>query len=154
MARLTQTEIKTLADEWAELGKKIDKAASAMEAELEPLVERHNEAMKPIREKWGPKIAKLEARRDEVEGQVHDWLRQHGKPISIEGASAVATNQMKESSRRIDAQTFFKKVSERSAAFWACVTIAVQKADKYLGKDRVDEISTKEAKLVASLSLK
>jgi|GEM_PF-2619017 len=154
MARLTQAEIRSLADEWAGLNKKIGKATNAMGAELDPYIREHNEAIKPVLGKWEPKIAKLETMRDEIADTVTNWLREYGKPVSIESNAAVAANHLKASGRVIDAETFFNKIKDRSAAFWGCVTIAIQKADKYLGKTLVDEIATTKTGLTSTLKLK
>ncbi|MEZ5421834.1 MAG: hypothetical protein R2682_01910 [Pyrinomonadaceae bacterium] len=154
MSKLTQTEIKLLADEWAALGRKIEKQNTALGRELEPHITAHNEAVKPILEKYDAKLEKLAARRGEIEETVKEWLTDHGKPVSLEGVDAVAANVLQTGSRRIDPQAFFDRVKERNAAFWECVTIAIQKADRFLGKNAVDELATKETKLVPSLSLK
>lgn len=154
MAKLTQTEVKLLADEWAATGRKIGKQTAAMERELEPFIDAHNKAIEPIVEKYDKKIARLERRQNEIIEAVTAWLNDHGRPVTLEGMEAVAANVLQTSSRRIDPHTFFDRIKDRGTAFWECVTIAIQKADRYLGKDAVDEMAYKETRIVPSLKLK
>lgn len=154
MAKLTQAEIKAKADEWAKLDGKIKKAESDKGVELDPFIVEFNEKTKLIVEKHDNKIAGIASKKAAVEGEILGWLEGQGKPIALAGDLAIAANEMQVSSRKIDARKFFDKVKDRGAAFWQCVTIGIQKADKYLGKTQVDAMATKESKLVASLKLK
>lgn len=153
MAKLTQTEIKMLADEWAACERKLVRAAAAQERDLAPHNAAYAEAITPILEKYDPKRAKLEARRDEIVETVTEWLLDHGRSVELKGVEATAANVQQVAGRKIDAETFFDRIKDRSSAFWGCVTIAIQKADKYLGKDNVDELATRETRLVPTLKL-
>jgi hypothetical protein len=154
VAKLTQAEIKERADEWAKLDGKIKKAESDKGAELDPFVVEFNEKTKAIVERHDRKIAQLVSKKADIEDQVIAWLGAQGKPIALAGDLAVAANEMAIGSRKLDPKTFFEKVKERTPDFWNCVTIAIQRADKFLGKDKVDALASKESKLVASLKLK
>lgn len=154
MSKLSQAEVKERADEWARLDGKIKKAEDEKAAELDPFVVKFNESTKPVLAKHDPKIKKLVDKRDAIEDEVLTWLETHGKAIALEGDLAVAANETQTSARKLDAETFFSKVKERGKEFWACVSIGIQKADKYLGKDKVDKMATTESKLVSVLKLK
>ena len=154
MAKLTQAEVKAKADEYARLQQKMQKAEDARNRELEPFRAEYEEKIAAIVSKHDSKMQKLADQAAAIEDEVLGWLNGVGKPIAIEGELAVASVQLKTSSRKIDAQTFFNFVKDRSAAFWECVTIGIAKAEKLVGNDKIDKISSQETKLVASLKLK
>lgn len=154
MAKQTQAEIKGLADKWADVNAKIVKAENAKNAELEPFVTAFNAETEPIRTKHDKKINSLREQADEIEATVLGWLNGVGKPIALAGEKAVAAVESKVGSRSINVQKFFDTVKDKNAAFWECVSVAIAKAEKLLGKDKVDAISSKDSKLVATLKVK
>lgn len=154
MAKLTQAEVKAKADEYAGLQQKIQKAEDAKARELAPFEAEFEEKTAAIVEKHDAKIVKLANQAAAIEDEVLGWLNGVGKPIALEGELAVASVQLKTSSRKIDPETFFKYVKDKSAAFWDCVSIGIAKAEKLVGNDKIDQISSTESKLVASLKLK
>lgn len=154
MGKLTQAEVKVLADRWAEIGASIDAAERKKNAALEPLIEQHNEACKPVLAKFEPKIQKLREEQAAIEKQVTDWLTAQGKPIVLDATLAVAANEVKVGSRVIDPEKFFKLVRAKGSEFWGCLTVHIAKAEKFLGKTEVDKIASKESKLVPTLKLK
>jgi hypothetical protein len=77
-----------------------------------------------------------------------------GKPLVLEGDLAIASVESVVGRRMIDVEKFLKAAKGKGAAMWDCVSVAVAKAEKLLGKTEVDKISAKETKLVASLTLK
>ena len=154
MTKLTQGEIKGLADKWAEVNAKIAKAETAKNAEIDPFLVRFNEDTEPIRVKHDKKINSLREQADEIEGQVLGWLNGVGKPIALAGEKAVAAVEAKIGNRVINVQKFFDSVKDKNVAFWECVSVAIAKAEKLVGKDKVDAVSSKESKLVATLKLK
>lgn len=154
MGRFTQTEIKTKADEWARKGEEIEKASAARDKALEPYIAGYNDAIAPVLAKYEPKIDRLTRERNEIEAEVIGWLNGVGKPLALTGELAVATVESKIGSRAIDVEKFFAAVKDKNAAFWACFSVLVAKAEKLLGAAKVDEISTKPTKLVASLKRK
>jgi hypothetical protein len=154
MAKLSQADIRAKADEWVSLGNKIEKAQAARDADLKPHQDKYQKACEDVYAVHDPKIEKLQAKRDAIERDVIDWLESQGKTISIETDKAVASNQLKVGARVIDPHRFFEKAKDKGVAAWDCVTVMIAKAEKLLGKTAVDEISTKDSKLVASLKLK
>lgn len=154
MPKLSQADIKAKADEWADLGKKITKAEEARDADLEPHRKKYESAFAEVGRQHDPKIEKLQQKRDELQGEIIGWLNAQGKAITLEATKAIAAVETKVGSRVIDPHKFFEKAKSKGAAAWDCVTVAIAKAEKLLGKTTVDEISTKDSKLVASLKLK
>lgn len=154
MAKLTQAEVRQRADEWAAVQAKIQRAERALNDEIDPYLVKYNEETEPIRTKHEKKINALREQAGELEQMVIGWLNGVGKPIALEGEMAVAEVHLKESSRTIDVQKFFDVVKAKGSEFWACVSVGIAKAEKFLGKTEVDRISSKEVKLVPSLKLK
>jgi hypothetical protein len=154
MAKLSQADIKAKADEWADLGKKIAKAETAMNDELGPFLILHNEAIKPILEKHEPKIGKLRDKQSEILVEITGWLNAQGKPIVLAGEKAVAAVEMKVGPRAVDPKTFFDLVKTKGSEFWACLKVEIAKAEKFLGKSELDKISEKKSGLVPTLKLK
>lgn len=154
MAKLTQAEVKAKADEYARLTEKIGKAEDAKARELDPYRAEYEEKTAAIVSKHDSKIQKLADQAAAIEDEVLGWLNGVGKPIALEGELAVASVQLKTSSRKIDPETFFKFVKEKTAGFWDCVSIGIAKAEKLIGNDKIDKISSQDTKLVASLKLK
>jgi hypothetical protein len=154
MPKLSQSEIKAKADEYVDLGKKIEKAQQAMDAELEPHRQKYLTACESVAKTHDPKIEKLQNKRAEIYAEVIAALAAIGKPITLEGEKAIAVNEQKVGARVIDPHKFFEKAKSKGAAAWDCVTVAIAKAEKLLGKTAVDEISTKDSKLVQSIKVK
>jgi hypothetical protein len=154
MPKLTQAEIKAKLDDWAKADQKIQKATQAMNAALEPLERKHALAIQPVLDEHDAKIQKLADQKRKIETEVIDWLKTQNKPLVVEGNLATAANETKVGSRVIDVQKFFDAVKEKNASFWDCVSVAIAKAEKLVGKTKVDEISTKDSKLVPSIKLK
>jgi len=154
MAKLTQAEVKGLADEWAGFQAKIARAEAKRNEELDPFIVEYNEKTKPITAKHDAKIQKLKDEQAAIGKRVTEWLASHGKAIVLEGEAAVAANEVKVGSRVIDAEKFFSLVKAKGSEFWGCVTVQIAKAEKFLGKTEVDKISSKESKLVPVLKLK
>lgn len=154
MAKLSQAEVKATADAWAAVKVKIGKAERALYDEIDPYLVRYNKETAPIRAKHEKKINSLREQADELEQTVIGWLNGVGKPIALMGEKAVAEVHLKECSRVIDVEKFFATVKAKGSEFWACVSVGIAKAEKFLGKTEVDKIATKETKLVPSLKLK
>lgn len=151
---LSQKAVKELADEWADLGDKIAKLDSKRNAELDPYLILHNETIKPVLDKYDPKIEKLQERQSEIYDEVTEWLSIQGRPIVLEGENAVAAVEVKVGSRTIDPKAFFDLVKTKGSEFWGCLTVQIAKAERFLGKTEVDRISEKKTSLVPTLKLK
>lgn len=154
MAKLTQAEVKAKADEWAGLQKKIGRAEAARNAEIDPFLIEFNERTEPIRKKHEGRIFSLRTQADEIEAEVLGWLNGVGKPIALAGELAVAANEATVGRRVIDVKKFLDFLHTKGRGVYDCVTVLVAKAELLLGKTAVDEISTKETKLLASLKMK
>jgi hypothetical protein len=154
MPKLTQSQIKANVDEWAKLDEKIQKATETMNSALEPFYRKHALAIQPVLDEHEPKIQKLFDKKASLEAAVISWLNEQKKPLAISGELAVAANETKLGSRVIDPVKFFVVAKEKGQAAWECVTVAIAKAEKLLGKKTVDEISSKDSKLVPSLKRK
>lgn len=154
MAKLTQAEIKAKADEYAGLVAKISKAEEAKDRELAPYRAEYENQVNAIENKHDSRIGKLMRQAGDIEEEVLGWLNGVEKPIVLEGELALAAVEMQVSSRKIDPETFFKFVKDKTAAFWDCVTIGIAKAEKIVGKDKINAVSSQESKLVAVLKLK
>lgn len=154
MAKLTQADIKLMADQYAVLDKKISKACGAMNDELAPLLEDLEKKSAPIRKKHEAKIQKLRDEQAAIETEVVGWLNRAGRPLALEGELAIAAVESKVGSRVIDPQKFFDLVKAKGSEFWACFRVEIAKAERFLGKTKVDEVSTKESKLVATIRIK
>lgn len=154
MARLTQSEIRAKADEWAAAGEKLKRLEAKFDEAAEPFIEELNAAMAPLIAEYEPKLAKLRARQNEISAEINEWLNAQGKPITIAGEKAIAAVEAKVGSRVVDPKTFFDLVKAKGAEFWACLRVEIGKAEKLLGSSTVDGISTKKTHYQASLRLK
>jgi hypothetical protein len=154
MPKLSQSDIRAKADEWATLGTKIQKLESVRDEEVEPHRQKFLKACDEVNAAHDPKIEKLQAKRNELYSEVIDWLNAQGKTISLEGDKAIAVVEAKVGSRVINPQKYLAKAKEKGEAMWSAVNIVIKEAEKLLGKKTIDEISTKDSKLVASIKLK
>lgn len=158
MAKLTKAGAIELISEWERKQRQIAGAQAARDRDLAPLIERHNEELKPVLAKHDAKIAKLEDHAAEIEAEVLAYLEQQGKDqiIATEGAVAEQKTEIKIGSRVIDPQKFIAKARSKGAAMWECVTIGVAKAVKLLGEDEIDTIAEKKetTSVVRQLRLK
>lgn len=151
MAKLTQTQIKEKADEWAKLNVQIDKAVQAKEDFLAPIVEKHDK-----------KIDALQDQADKIEAEVIAWLDTQPKAIRLESQKAIAELEISTKTtmgaRVIDAEKFIAKAKGQKKNPWPCIKVEVGKAEKLLGPKDVDGISTRTESTGtvrnASLSLK
>lgn len=154
MAKLTHGQVKEKADEWAALCQKIAKAYRARNAEIHPFQVEYEKATAPILERHEGKLGKLWEQAAEIEREVLGWLNGAGKALVVEGEKAVAANELVVGRRTIDARRFSDAVPHHTAEYWECLTVAIAKAEKMLGKTKVDEIAVKETKLNPTLKLK
>jgi hypothetical protein len=154
VAKLSKAQVKKKADEWFKVGKQIEKAEKALATDLRPFEEKFEKDTAPVRERHDAKIQKLYDKQAELNREVIEWLEGQGKVISVAGDVAIAESVTKIGSRVIDPQKYLDKAKDKGVAMWDAVTIMIAKAEKLLGKKTIDEISTKETKLVASLRSK
>ena len=114
MATLTAKEIKAKADEWAR-------------------------AIRFI----GPELRKAE----KLQKEITAWLKTNGKSVRIEGEFAIATFTIGEkfADRVVDVHEFLEAANDKgdAEAAFECLVVEVSKAEALLGKDKVNEISTR-----------
>jgi hypothetical protein len=157
MSKLSQSAIKTKADEWAAIQGKIQIADIARNAALAPILERQADELQLASAKHDQKISKLQQEADAIEAEVLEWLETQGE-ITVTGARAIAERrtETKIGARVIDVKKFFDAAKSKGEAMWDCVTVAVAKAEKLLGKKEIDAISEKKesVSIVKQLRLK
>ncbi|HQU83923.1 MAG TPA: hypothetical protein PKY59_12385 [Pyrinomonadaceae bacterium] len=66
------------------------------------------------------------------------------KAVTIEAGQAVAQLSKTEGARVVKVKDFFAAVKDRSDSFFDCLTVAIGKAEKLIGKDALDKISKKK----------
>lgn len=154
MAKLSQAQIKEMADRVVELERKMLSLEEKRGKEIEPFRVAFERDTADINAKYDAKAAKLREERDTIYGEVVIWLESQGKVMSLEGEKAVAVNELVVGKRVIDPETFFDKARFHGRLFWDCLTVGIAKAEKLIGATAVDEMATKESKLVASVKAK
>lgn len=160
MAKVNQKIIKEKLEAWTVLQVKIGKVVSKRDKQLEPLIKEHNEKTKPILEEFDSKVAPFRTQAAEIEKEISALLTanidESGNPIPIiiAGESATVTVTKSEGARIVSVQKFFDLVKTKTSAFWDCLSVGVAKADKLIGKDKVDEISEKRTTFPITFSLK
>lgn len=144
MAKIKKSDVKERLAEYAALRSKIVKAENAQNAELEPLLEKYNETVKPIIARHEKKIEPLRTQADELEAEIYGFLDAQDKDIEIEAAGFVATRKTvtKLGARLIDVKAFLERAKKKGEAMFACITVGVKKAEDLLGKE-IDEISNR-----------
>ena len=140
---LSQKAVKELCDEWSELQVSITKAEEAKQRAMAPLVEKHNEELKPILAKHDPKIEKMISRSGEVRTQIRDWMLGQKKELSFTGDDwqASVKHGISLGARVVDVKKFIALAKQKGDAIYECVTVILKKAEPLIGKKTLDEIS-------------
>jgi hypothetical protein len=162
MAKLTQRDIRTKADEWALLADEIEKAETVREKRMKPLIERQNEELAAAVRPYDKKIEKLSTAFDALYEEIMGWLGSQPKAIKIESERAIAELRLETTTRVgprvIDVQAFIAKATSRKKDPWGAVKVEVGKAERLLGPDDINAVSTRpetvSTERVASLDLK
>ncbi|MEO8649178.1 MAG: hypothetical protein ABI539_08435 [Acidobacteriota bacterium] len=156
MAKLSQSAIKARADEWALVKSKIQTAQTAKDAALAPIVERHEDEMRIASAKHDRKIETLQAEADALETEVLGWLNTQAGDVMVSGERAVAEKktETKIGQRIVDVKKFLETAKSKGEAMWDCVSVAVAKAEKLIGKSELDAISTKKETVSTSTTLR
>jgi hypothetical protein len=151
MSNLTQKDVRAKADKWAAHQKAIEKLEAKKSEELSEFEAQYRAAVAEINDVYEPKLQALREKAETIKNELIAWLEKHGKPIAVLGAAAEAVNEWSNGNRVVDPKKFYALAKDK---FFECVTVGVKKAEEVLGKETVDEISTKPKKLVASLRLR
>ena len=156
MAKLSQAAVKAKADEWAGKLSEIAKLEQKKVDALSPIIEQHNEELKPFLARFDPKIEKIRAEADAIHKEVIGWLGKNGKPITLHGEKAVAAYETgtKLGDRVINVKQFLEIAKAKGEAMYECFGIFVQKAEKLIGKKELDQISTRPSSPTKSVTLK
>ena len=128
--------------------------------ELDPLIREHNAKIAPIVETYDAKLTPLRSQSTDLEKEIDALLKANvdgeGDPVPVHIATEMAGAELTktEGARVVSVLKFFDSVKTRTAAFWECLKVEVGKADKLLGKDKVDQISEKSTSFKVKISLK
>lgn len=145
--RLTQADVRMLAEQWAVLTKRIDKLEASHAAERAPIVERHQKELAPIADKYDAKVEPLQEKADAIEMRILEWLDGQKRPVRIESKSAIAefAKGVKFGDRIVNAEVFVRKCVERKIKdFWRLVTVTLKNAETVMGKNDMEEICSKQ----------
>ncbi|MCC6328969.1 MAG: hypothetical protein IT174_10665 [Acidobacteria bacterium] len=153
MAKMTRAEVRETVGKWAALSFRIRKLEDAKGKAVKTFNDAHGAELAAIDEAHDPKIFALTSERAVLERQVIAWLEEYRKPVTIDAGGATAANVEKAGNRVLPPQRFFDYCKEKNGQFWECVTIAIGRADAFLGKQAVTELSDKPTKIEASLTL-
>lgn len=146
MAKPTQADIQAKAQKWAVLTKKITKAEAQRDAELEPILAKHERQLKPVNERWDATIDPLQEKADALEAEIMEYLEGLKKTTRIESKDAVAefVKGTKFGDRVVDGAKFVAIATERKIKdFWKMVKVTIKDAEKVLGKEDLESICTK-----------
>lgn len=155
MAKLSKAGVKEKLAEYAVTVAKLNKAESAQNAELDPLLVEYNEAAKPILAKHEKKIGPLRAKADELSAEIYGFLDGQTADVEIEMSGYVAQRrtQSRLMARVIDVKKFLEMAKKKGEAMYACITIGVKKAEDLLGKE-IDLISERPTKTEVTVALR
>jgi hypothetical protein len=145
---MSKKKVKELLDEWAEAKAQAAIIEAERDAELAPIVERHEKKCAPIREKFVADLSSWQQRAGEIEKEVSEILLSN---LNADGSIAVTeiiadgakAQVLSTGKREIEPSAFFDTTPEggRDKSFWGCVTIGIAKAEKFLGS-RIYAIAT------------
>ena len=159
--KISKKRAQELIDELHELKKKNAQLIAVRDTELAFPKAEHEKACAPINEKYNARLSKFAGDIASKEKDLKEFLlagfdEQTGavalgllESAVVKGKQLVAVVKVA-SSRVVEPEGFFKAVSERTAEFWGCLTVGLQKAEKFIGKNRVEELADK--KYTASVS--
>lgn len=147
MAKNPKTAILDALSELETLYAARDKAFAALEKKLKPHKETYDAATAALIEAHNFRQLETNTRINALEKEVEAGLLGSEQPdgslklTRVESAALVA-EAATTATRKVDSQKFFDAVTadRRDSRFWECVSIGVQKAEKFLG-DAVNSIS-------------
>jgi len=153
--KLTKKRAQELIDELHDLEKKHAQLSAVRDTELAVPTAEYQAACEPINAKYNPKFTKLNAEIGSKKKELSDFLlsgfdEKTGavslgllESTVVKGRQLVAVVKVG-SSRIVNPESFFKAVTERTAEFWDCLTVGLQKAEKFIGKNRVEDLAKKK----------
>lgn len=126
----------------------------ARDQRLKPLTDKYKKACEPINKECAETLSTLATEIATSEKEVSDFLKLGFDALkgtaslsSIEsepheGKALMAVVNVR-SERAIPAEAFFKKVTERTAEFWATISVSIAAAKKLVGEKTVNELAVK-----------
>lgn len=144
----TKKAIITALEELEGLYLSRERTEARQQKEITPHLETFEQAVAPIKAKYEKQLSPVQERIYALEKEVEAGMlaseQEDGtlKLMRVESANLVATASA-HSVRQVDPQVFFENVpeSQRDGNFWHCITIAIQKAEKLVGKVKLDAIA-------------
>ena len=146
--KLSKPKALELLDELGDLQRQQAALLEQRAEKLKPLDDRYKKACAPINALFNDDLTDLAEQIADKQKQVSDFLlagfdaKTGGVKLpqlvgaSVAGKAPVAVVKVG-SKRQLNPERFFTEVKERTAEFWTCVTIGLQKAEAFLGKNRV-----------------
>jgi hypothetical protein len=160
MSKFSPKETKEKLAEYEVIQSRIEYFQTRCNKEMASHVVAHNEAIKPILEKYEPKIEPLRIRAGEIEKEICGALKANldadGNPklLTIDGETHTVSLSKKEGSRVVDVEKFFSFVKVKTAAFWKSLKVNLKDAEPLVGKSEIDKIATKPVTYVAAITKK
>lgn len=156
MAKITKAQVLELLDEFAAVETRLLKLEAKRNEDLAPLAEAYAEACEPILKKFEKASGKLADKRASVVNQINSYLDAAGRDQVITGGRAYAErkSETKIGRRTIEPQKFFDTVAQKGKEFWACLRVEILRAEKFMGKTAIDEMSERQEETVVVRSVK
>ena len=160
MPRVIKKHVKDKLEQWTKVQKQIAKAEKKANTRINPIIERHNEEMKPFLEEREHKVAPLKATAAELEKEITAMITVdrdtdgNPKPIMIDSVNAIATVEKKEGTRVVDVQKYFEAVKTKGVDFWKSLKVTIKAAEPIVGKNKIDYLSDKKVTYPTTIKLK
>lgn len=158
--RIKTALVKEKLEEWAALKKAVAAEEAKRDKKIAPLLEEFTAETAPIRDACAKKTAPMVATAAALEKELLALIQvdrdenDKPKPVTIATDNAVAQVEIKSGARVVDVQKYFNLIKDKSAAFWATLKVTLKDAEPIIGKEKIDEISTKPTSFAASIKLK
>lgn len=120
--------------------------------QIAPITKRYQKACEPIDAEFNPKFAPIDERVKDIKRQLEGYLKAGfdaktgaakivqiiGEPSN--GKEPVACVKVA-TQRWLDPERFCAEIKERTKDFWDCLTVGIQKAEKFIGANRVNQLA-------------
>lgn len=162
MTKPNKTQIAAKLEEWAKNERKRLRIEADRDLAIEPHTNRFQKAVGPINEEADAKAAPFIEKNKHLAAEIASAMesgidRETGKVAlpQVDIDKAVVRVDVSDGNRVIDPEEFFKFTvpANRNDKFWACVTIPIGKATKFLGA-AIDRLADKPKKFEVKIALK